>query len=256
MILFGMRKKIERQCSWCGISIMRHPINPNTGKFISTPFCGNECKGLWQLHFDKPEGVSKEWLVQKYEVDGYDCAEIGRMVGRDTKSVWNWMKGFGIKTRGRGSSTGKQYLSGVRKQTPPPIMTDAIKDKIRQSCISNGRVPYKMPDGSHYMKGRRGDKHHGWQGGLTPDREKLAKTDEWREVVKAIWARSDAKCERCGKDHRAVDNRQKEGFHIHHIRPFRFVETRSELSNLILLCRPCHHFVHSKKNTEKELIRD
>lgn len=235
---------------------MRHPINHNTGKPIAHSFCGNKCKGMWQLHFDKPDGVTRDWLVHKYEIEQFDCAEIGRMVGRDTKSVWNWLKGFGVPTRARGSSTKKQYVSGVRAHQPPPIMTDAVRAKIKASALKDGRVPYLMPDGTHYMKGRRGPEHHGWKGGLTPERERISRTDEWKDLVKKIWARSDAKCERCGRDHRSVDNRKKDGFHIHHIRPFRFEESRMDIENLVLLCRPCHHFVHSNKNTKRELIDD
>lgn len=242
------------KCAWCGNPIMRKPFNHNTGKPIARSFCNTACKGQWQLHFDKPNGVNMEWLIQKYEIEKLDCAEIGRMVGRDTKSVWNWLRGMGIRTRGRGSSNKKQWDRGDRTPRQGTPHSDASKQKIRDARIKDGHVPYRMPDGSHYMKGRRGEAHHNWKGGLTPEREAFYRTDEWISAVKAIWHRANAKCERCGADHRAIDNRKKDGFHIHHIRPFRVEETRAELSNLILLCRPCHYFVHSAKNTSKELI--
>jgi hypothetical protein len=235
---------------------MRFSINHNTRRPILTSFCDNQCKGNWQRENLKPIGVTKAWLVQKYEIEGFDCAEIGRMVSRDTKRVWEWIRDYGIDIRGRGSSVSKQWASGLRKHPGGIPHTEETKEKIRAASIADGRVPYLMPDGSHYMRGRRGTAHHGWLGGLTPDRTALSQTDEWKSVVKDVWARADAKCERCGKDHRSVDNRKSDGFHVHHIVPFHVKELRSELSNLALLCRPCHHFVHSKRNTNREFLND
>lgn len=81
----------------------------------------------------------------------------------------------------------------------------------------------------------------------------MANSDEWKESVKAVWARSDAKCERCGKDHRTID-RKIESFDIHHIISFQVREYRTIISNLVLLCEPCHYFVHSRKNVNREFL--
>lgn len=248
--------KRPTNCAWCNTEIMRRPINHNTGKPILQSFCDTRCKGDWQRENQKPDGVSKDWLIQKYEIEGMDCAEIGRLVNRDTKRVWEWLRDYGIETRPRGTSTAKQWANGSRVHPGGFLHSDAVKARLSEIAIEQGRVPYKMPDGSHYMKGRRGKDHHSWQGGLTPEREAMANSEEWKIAVKAVWARSDAKCERCGTDHRKVDNRKANGFHIHHIVPFRVRRLRCEISNLALLCRPCHHFVHSKKNVNKEFIRD
>ena len=248
--------KRPTNCAWCNTEIMRRPINQNTGKPILQSFCDTRCKGDWQRENQKPDGVSKDWLIQKYEIEGMDCAEIGRLVKRDTKRVWEWLRDYGIETRARGSSTAKQWARGDRIHNGGFPHTNESREKIRQARLKDGRVPYLTKDGTHYMKGRRGKDHHSWQGGLTPEREALAQTDEWKSAVKAVWARSDAKCERCGTDHRKVDNRKANGFHVHHITPFRVKELRAEPTNLALLCRPCHHFVHSKKNADKEFIRD
>jgi hypothetical protein len=249
-----MNKKCLTLCANCQKQIMRKPFNHNTGKPIIHSFCDNQCKGQWQLINQKPQGVTRDWLVQKYEIEKFDCAEIGRMVGRDTKSVWNWMNGFGIATRGRGAEVSKQWKNGSRVHPGGFPHSNEAKEKMRQARMADGHVPYNMADGSHYMKGRFGENHHGWKGGLTPDRSKIAASDEWKSIVKLIWNRADARCERCGRDHRFVDNRTKDGFHIHHIVPFYVEKFRMIASNLVLLCRPCHHFVHSKRNTKKEFI--
>lgn len=235
---------------------MRNLYNPSKKRPILYSFCDNSCKGEWQRANLKPPGVTRDWLIQKYEIDGLDCAEIGRIVGRDTKRVWEWLRDYGVEIRGRGSSVAKQWKEGRRIHPGGFPHTDETKDKIRQDRIRDGRKPYLTKDGTHYMRGRRGDAHHGWRGGLTPDRPRIAATDEWKAIVKAIWHRADAKCERCGKDHRGIDNRKEDGFHIHHIIPFYIEKHRTEIANLVLLCRPCHHFVHSKKNAKKEYIGD
>ena len=244
------------KCAWCQSDIMRHHINRNTKLPIANFFCSTLCKGDWQRENQKPKGVTKAWLIEQYEVNGLDCAEIGRLVKRDTKRVWEWLRDYGIVTRTRGTSTGKQWANGSRVHPGGYAHTEENKEYIRQLSLQDGRVPYRMPDGSHYMKGRRGAEHHGWQGGLTPEREALAHSQEWKDAVKFVWHRADAKCERCGLDHRAVDNRKSNGFHIHHIAPFRVVEKRTDTNNLALLCRPCHHWVHSKKNIHKEYIEN
>lgn len=250
-------KKILRNCGWCGAEIMRFPVNHNTGKPIEFSFCNTNCKGEWQRENLKPLGVTKEWLVQKYEIEGLDCAEIGRLVRRDTKRVWEWLRDYNIPTRTRGTSTKKQWVQGNRVHPGGYAHSDATKTRIRQLALSDGRVPYLTKDGTHYMLGRNGPNHHGWQGGLTPEREAISRTQEWADAVKAVWARADAKCERCGSDHRAIDNRKADGFHIHHIAGFsRYPEKRCDIGNLVLLCRPCHHFVHSKKNLKKEFVYD
>ncbi len=244
-------KKIETQCGACSAIIFRKPFNHNTGKPIKNSFCNPRCRGDW-IRDQKP--YNKKWLTQKYVVEGMNCVQISQIVDRDPKRVWEWIRDYGIETRPRGSDLSRQWAESER--IPKPWThghTEEFKENQRQRRLSDGRVPY-MKDGKPYMKGRRGELHHGWQGGLTPERAALASTEEWADAVKAVWHRADAKCERCGADHRAVDNRKKDGFHIHHIIPFRFKEYRTALDNLILLCRPCHHYVHSKKNTTGELI--
>lgn len=248
-----MGKRGWTKCAECGADIYRLLWNYQRDRPMERSFCDTTCKGNWQRENLKPEGVTREWLVQKYQVEQFDCAEIGRFLGRDTKRVWEWLKDYGIEIRGRGTSTSKQWARGERKAHGKPH-TPESKEKIRQARLKDGRVPYLMPDGSHYMKGRRGADHHSWQGGLTPERAKLAHTDEWKSAVKFVWARADAKCERCSKDHRAVDNRKKDGFHVHHIIPWRYREYRCRTDNLVLLCRPCHHWVHSRKNKDGEYI--
>jgi len=87
---------------------------------------------------------------------------------------------------------------------------------------------------------------------LPPNARPFYQTPEWKKAVKAVCRRADAKCERCGVDHRKVRKQMK--FHVHHIVSFAVRELRAAVSNLALLCEDCHRFVHSNANTACEFL--
>lgn len=215
---------------------------------MSMYFCDKRCKAEWQ-RTQKP--MTEAALRAMYVDQKMDCTQISKAVGRDPKSVWNWLKDFGIETRKRGTTGNHVHAIGV-----PRVLTDAgrkiLSDNARTARLKDGRKPYLMPDGSHAMKGRTGSAHPGWKGGLTPERQAFYASEEWAESVKAVWARDNAACKRCGKHHNTAKARGT--FHIHHIVSFQVTALRAAVDNLVLLCRECHLFVHSKKNTTKEFL--
>ena len=197
--------------------------------------------------------ASREWCEQKYLVEMLGCPDIGRLVSRDPKTVWHWLRKHGIPTRPRGADERQHFRKGTQmrlgiKHTPETI------EKVRQASLDRGAVPY-LRDGVHFNKGKRGAVVANWKGGVTPERQTFYRSGEWKAAVKAVWKRADAKCERCGLDHRTAD-RKVMRFHIHHIVSFAVRELRCEVSNLVLLCLPCHMWVHSKANVDRELIAD
>ncbi len=175
----------EAKCDFCGKPTLRHIKRPLS-------FCNNVCKGEWQK-LQRP--VSVEWLRQKYHVEKLDCTQISKLVGRDSKSVWNWLKGSGIETRKRGTTCNFKghvgYWNG-RKHSE--------ETKKKQSAIAKaqGRVPYRPEIGS-YMKGRKGSDTPNWKGGITPERQAVYYSLEWSNAVKAVWKRDDATCQKCQK---------------------------------------------------------
>lgn len=198
----------------------------------------------------KPKPVTKEWLADQYTTQGRNCVQIGAALSRDPKTIWAWMKHYGIPTRPRGHD-----VSHLPVGRPPGFkLTEEHKESLRAARLKDGRKPYMMPDGSHAMKGRIGPAHHGWKGGLTPERQSFYSSEEWKSACKAVWARAGAKCERCGTHHNTTQHRGT--FHVHHRITFMVRELRADLSNLALLCAPCHRFVHSRKNTDKQFIGD
>ncbi len=197
--------------------------------------------------------LTQDELQSLYWDQGLSCVDIGAMVGRDPKTVWLWMKSYGMETRPRGSDERQQFGKG-KEVARGWFHSEETKERIRQARIADGSKCLFKPNGDHVLKGRRGKDHPSWQGGSTPIRQSFYASDEWKSACVIVWHRADAKCERCGLDHRTID-RRKIMFHVHHIYSFtRFPELRADENNLALLCAPCHRWVHSKSNTDKEWI--
>ena len=239
-----MSKRANQKCEICGALHAR------------IRFCSNVCKFAWQQR-DKP---TKEWLYQKYVVEGLDCPAIAKIVNRDTKRVWEWLKNLNIPTRSRGNGNGS--LKTRRKRGDAGTFTGKThspesREKIRQARLRDGCVPY-LKDGKPWMKGRAGPLSTNWKGGLTPERQRIMMTLEWKKAVKKVWKRDKATCQRCQKKLADLREQNKQAkLHMHHIVNFAD-DPSSKMScnpnNLVLLCSPCHKWVHSRKNVNSLFI--
>lgn len=246
--------KQKAVCAQCGKEVMRWLINPVTKKPIKNFFCDTTCKGQWQIEQRESLGFTKEWLIDQYITQGKDANQIGREIGRDGKSVWNWLVGYGIKTRPRGGKTlPHSFQKGQKNPFEGKKHSRETKDKLRKIAIADGRVPWGKGN-EPYWKGRGGESHPCFKGGLTPERQAVYSSKEWVDAVKFVWTRDNAICQGCGKNHNEEKNRGN--FHIHHIVSFQVRELRTEVSNLVLLCKECHKFVHSKNNIDKKFIKE
>jgi hypothetical protein len=194
---------------------------------------------------------TKELLTELYINQQLDMVQIGLAAGKDPKTVWHWMKKLEVATRGRGGHSGHEFKKGQPSAFKGKNHTEENKNKIRQQRLLDGHVPY-LKDGIHWLK-HQGAKPASWQGGITPERQRIYSSPKWIDLVKEVWRRDNATCQKCGIDHRSVD-RSKIKFHIHHKVSFQKKAWRYELENLTLLCGPCHRWVHSKLNVNKELI--
>lgn len=234
---------IESQCKICEKKIVKRGSKPGV-------FCSLDCKSEWQRQ-QKP--VDREWLYQKYVVENLGANAIAKVVKRDPKRVWEWLHDYGIETNPRGYGSGAhRFQQGNESPFKGHSHSDENKEKIRQQRLQDGHVPY-LKDGMHHLKGKRGVDTPNWKGGITPERQKVYDSREWKDAVKSIWHRDNAICRRCGLDHRTV-NRKGMSFAIHHIVSFADRSKRCDVDNLVLLCRDCHLFIHSKANTNKEFI--
>lgn len=195
---------------------------------------------------------NREWLLVEYEQKKRTANEIAKDEARDAKTIWSWLKRLGIATRPRGGASSSGSFANGHKLGVGRRHTNQTKAKIREAALKDGRVPWGKGN-EPYWKGVTGASHPAYKGGLTPERQAVYSSQEWVSAVKEVWARDNATCQRCGVRHNTETNRGT--FHIHHLKSFQVAELRTEPSNLVLLCKPCHLFVHSKKNTNNQFIK-
>ena len=244
-----MTQKTRRQtvsCHTCGASIVRNVRVKNPQKC----FCDTKCKGAYQETF-KP--ISRDDCVSMYQ-SGMSCVDIGKLVNRDPKRVWEWLKGWGVETRPRGADERQHFKKG-HDLCRGRVQSQETREKIRQARIRDGSACLFRPNGDHVLKGRKGKDHPSWKGGVSPLRNAFYASDEWKAACVSVWQRDDAKCQNCGLDHRNI-NRRERRFHVHHIASFAsYPDLRAKPENLVLLCDTCHRWVHSRANTEKHFIK-
>lgn len=224
----------------------------NKCKYCNKPtkrrvFCSNDCKWAWQAK-DKP---TKEWLEQKYITEGLGAPEIAKIVNRHPKRVYEWIVEAGIPTRPRGANWRETLKIGEgeynafygRKHTEESIR--------KMSESSSGPAPW-LRGPVHRLYGVTGPDSPWWKGGATPERQSLYGSQKWKKAVRAVWTRDNATCQRC--EIRQNENRNLQ-FDIHHIVSFAdSKKLRTEPSNLVLLCHPCHLWVHSNDNVDFEFM--
>jgi len=99
------------------------------------------------------------------------------------------------------------------------------------------------------MYGRTKSKNPNWKGGVSPERQQFYSSEIWKKLAIDVRKRDNYSCVRCG-----VKKDGNESLHIHHLRSFAIKKYRLQKSNLILLCKKCHNWVHSNKNIKKEFI--
>lgn len=195
----------------------------------------------------RPKPFDREWLRAKYIDDGLDCVQIGVLADRNSKTIWNWLKYYQIPTRPRGHLFAHlpKDGSGFRGKHH----SEAFKADMRKRSIADGRVPYKR-NGVHWLE-TNGAVHPNWKGGVSAERQAFYGSKEWKRAARAVRTRDGKTCQRC----RRVKSGRHDPFDIHHIVSFEHKPLRAVVSNLILLCEPCHYWVHGRSNTQGEFIR-
>lgn len=97
---------------------------------------------------------------------------------------------------------------------------------------------------------RRGENHHNWKGGITPQNHLWRTSPEYEKWRKEVLARDNYTCQDCG-DRSYKGRGQRVVLHIHHIFNFAdFPEHRYEIWNGTTLCRKCHAKIHPAMATQ------
>ncbi len=160
----------------------------------------------------------KEWLYQEYIVKQRSASEIAAEFDCSENNILAFLHKLGIPTRTISEARKVKYWGSYGSTNP--------------------------------MYEKTGSQNPNWKGGITAERQAFYSSREWASAVSAVWQRDEAKCYECGvKSKRAT-------MHIHHLVSFACGHLRCELSNLMLLCRDCHEWVHSSENSEGHYINE
>ena len=191
--------------------------------------------------------LNKEWLYQKYIIEKLSTYEIGKLVDRNPKNIYNKLKDFGIPTRSRAETLQQNSWWKLGKEHHGKGKTRDEETKLKISEAKKGKHYPNLVGENNGMYGKRSAN---WKGGVTPERQNIYGSILWKEIVKTVFERDEYKCKRCG------NTQQKgNGLHAHHVKAWAdYPDNRFDLDNLITLCKGCHHWTHSKKNIEREFL--
>lgn len=147
-----------------------------------------------------------EWLRRQYIDLRKTTSEIAAKFGSSANNIAFWLNRHSIKSRSMAE-------------------TRAIK----RWGVSGSANP---------MFGRTGQLNPNWRGGLTPFRQALYASQEWKALVRRV-SKRDPVCRRCG---------EHDGLEIHHIDPVWHAPLLAlELSNVIRLCSTCHRKIYGRE---------
>ena len=163
----------------------------------------------------------KDWLIENYVLKKRSAGEIAQEFGVTDAAILFWLRKHGIQRR---------TVSEARD--------------IKHWGLSGPDNP---------MWNRFGELNPRWLGGVTAERQAFYASQEWKSACSEVWRRDKATCQRCGLVH-ADDPGVP--FHIHHITSFSVKELRAEASNLLLVCEPCHQWIHSRRNVNREYLQE
>lgn len=212
-------------CKECGLRFKRNGTKPPV-------FCSLFCKSAWQR---KRKPVTKEWLENKYLVERLGCYEIARIVKRNPKNVYGWLKNLKIPLRNQKTAAAEAM------RRPSKRLQTSNSSKGRKHTRKTRKKISVAKKGKHYpalqgrnngMYGRRGVKHPNWRGGHTPKRAQIYSSIEWRRLIRIVEKR-DSNCRLCG----LTGKLQK-----HHIIAFsKDISRATDHNNVISLCVECHN---------------
>ena len=196
---------VDSLCKICSKEIRRAGNKP--GKT-----CSRECASELRRQ-QRP--ITKDELVDLYVVQKMGTTQIGKLVGRDPKRVYEWLIDWGISTRDKWEGNipepkpfhnpdwlkkryceDKQHLYDIAVEcntTPGVVLRYMKKFKIDtrssiESRIAQGQI-VGLSGSKNGMFGRKGSKSPSWKGGCTPDRQLFYQSGEWKSVCSFVWKR-------------------------------------------------------------------
>lgn len=223
--------KKSRACRVCGIEMPRPRL----------VYCSLKCKAEWQR---RAKPVTRDELHLMYTIQGLSTYDIGKIYNRDSTRVHDWLRDFNIPTRRRGENLKKGQavhnygVNNCINSFAGKHHTTETRQNL--SAQATGRPNPKIQGEKNGMAKRKGSLSPLWRGGHTPHRLKVYATYQWRRIDRLVRKR-DVVCQRCGGSESALA--------VHHTKGFDGT-VNVDTSDLVLLCKSCHDWVHSRKNLQ------
>jgi hypothetical protein len=174
-------------------------------------------KGVHAYRKHRPHW-DRDWLDSRYTRLSQSAADIAIEADCTENNILFWLKKHGIPRRSIAGARAVKYWGATGESNP--------------------------------MFGKTGAANPRYIDGGSPERQRLYVQANGREFLKAVYKRDGYRCVKC-----LAGNTGPKTLHAHHVRPWAGnPDLRFDLSNAVTLCKTCHSWVHSRKNTAKEFL--
>lgn len=144
----------------------------------------------------------------------------------------------------------REYVQ--KHRTIPDIASEfGVTHGTVTKAIDHAGIPCRSQGESLRLSGAvAGENNPAWNGGTTPERQRVWKTGEWKELMQQVYKRDHYTCQRCKKP-----KQKYRRLEAHHVKPWAgHPDLRLELRNLVTLCHRCRRWIHSNANTNRLFI--
>jgi hypothetical protein len=241
---------VEVDCDWCGETTEKYPSRLDRDNL----FCSQDCRAEWQSEKISGENHPKYNRVD-VECDwcGSTKKEVPSVVEKnehfycDNSCRSKWVSEF---------KTGKDHWDWERVEVSCDSCGSSL---LRQSHRVDGSMQFcdRVCLSDWISENKSGEQSPHWKGGTTDTPYYYG--PEWENRREECLKRDSYSCRRCSISEDLHKDKFGRSLEIHHISPFSAFggdyEEANKLSNLVSLCKSCHHKMEKLSPSEqKELL--
>ena len=149
---------------------------------------------------------------------------------------------YGNKNPMANPETRKKWEEASNNKDYPTIVKKQRQTSLKRYGVENYSFTEK------FKNSIAREKHPNWKGGVTSERFCFYAMGDWKNMAKFVRKRDKYICQNCDGEENGIP------FHVHHMVSFATKELRLNPDNLVLVCKKCHNWIHSKKNISREFL--